>query len=97
MKKSSDFTRMYKKLLVISVLSLAYILACWLADVIGSKIVMDASGRSYTLENHFFYNEYIFSGSNTELNLKLDRIFLLCTSAVYLVFNLMKKYRSTNR
>lgn len=75
----------------------AYILACWLADVIGSKIVMDASGRSYTLENHFLYNKYIFSGSNTELNFKLDRIFLLCTSVIYLVFKLMKKYRGTRR
>ncbi|WP_127495084.1 hypothetical protein [Paenibacillus glycanilyticus] len=87
----------YKKILVIAVLLFAYILACMLVDLNGSKIVMDASGRSYTLENHFFYNEYIFSGSHTEFNLKHDRVFLLCTSVVYLVFNLMKKYKGTRR
>lgn len=78
----------YKKILVMAILLLFYILACWLVDIIDSKIVMDASGRSYFLDNHFFYNKYIFSESNTELNFKLDRIFLLCTSAVYLIFNL---------
>ncbi|GLX66760.1 hypothetical protein MU1_11040 [Paenibacillus glycanilyticus] len=86
---------MYKKFVVTSALLLAYLLACWWVDVISSKIVMDASGRSFTIANHYFYNEYIFIGDNTERNLKVDRIFLLCSGVGYFVYSLAKRNRKT--
>ncbi|RXZ77649.1 hypothetical protein EBB07_30580 [Paenibacillaceae bacterium] len=91
---------MNKKLVVTLALVLFYFFLCWMVDVTSSTIVMNASGRSYNIENHLFYNKYIFhsennGGSNTEINLKLDRIFFLCISIVFLAFNLMKRSKQT--
>jgi hypothetical protein len=91
---------MLKKFVVTLVLLLTYLLASWMVDVSSSTIVMNASGRSYNIEYHLLYNKYIFYNenngeSNTEINLKLERIFLLCTSVACLVFNLMKRSKQT--
>jgi len=87
-----------RKLVVTSALLLAYFLACWIVDITSSTIVMNASGRSYNIEYHLFYNEYFFYSDNnvtdnTEFNLKLDRIFLLCTSVVFLALNIIKRFK----
>jgi hypothetical protein len=90
---------MNKKLALTSVLILVYLLACWMVDLSSSKIVMDASGRSYIIDHGLLYDKYSFYRDGydtyTELILKWDRIYLLCMSVVFLAMKIIKRFRSS--
>lgn len=89
---------MNKKLALTAVLILFYFLACWIFDLNSTITVMDASGRSYNIENKLLYNKYYFysdgSDTYTAVNLKLDRVYLLCISVVFLAMNIIKRFRT---
>ncbi|MBJ6363997.1 hypothetical protein ACFOQM_22480 [Paenibacillus sp. GCM10012307] len=92
---------MSRKLVAISILLLAYFLLCWVVDLTSSTIVMNASGRPYHIEYHFFYNKYLFYSdpnvtSNIEMNIKLDRIFILGAGSIFLVLYIFKKFKRNN-
>ncbi|WP_408893487.1 hypothetical protein [Paenibacillus taichungensis] len=60
--------------------------------------VMSTSGLPYITDHHVFYNEYTFYNEtgtldNSKINLRLERMFLLGTSIVYvgLVLTKLKK------
>jgi len=87
---------MIKKIAVSSIVILAYLFTCWFVDLMNSHTIMSASGRSYTIEHRLFYDRYSFNGANNfaynELILKLDRIFLLGMSVIFLSMQLFKRF-----
>lgn len=89
-----------KKMIIICVLVLSYFLIGWVTDMISNVVVLSASGLAYDTKHHLLYNEFNFYSLETgaagpsKINLRLERLFLLGTAAIFIGLELYKKFKN---
>lgn len=93
------FNKMKKKLIITFVLVAGYFFTGWVADNISFVVVNSESGLHYHIDYHFFYNQFTFYNENGtvgsgKINFRLERLFLLATSVVFVSLEIFKKFKS---